>query len=97
MTLLQIEIGEWGVKTFGRNQTIEGLKKHIEKEVSELLVSPNLQNEKEECADIVILLFGIAHRRGFDLIEEVRNKFQVVQRRKWAEPDENGVIQHIKP
>ena len=96
MNQLQTEIGEWGVATFGKNQTPKALISHIVKETIELQLAHNLENEIEECSDIFILLCGIAHQRGFDLMQEARNKFEVIKKRKWGEPDSEGVIQHVK-
>lgn len=94
MNQLQKAIGEWGKETFGNNQTVTGLKKHLEKELAELLSANNFNNEVEECADIVILLMGIAYLKGFDLLTEVEGKFEVIKERQWNEPDLDGVIQH---
>ena len=92
---LQKEIGEWSIATFGNKQSLEGLENHLKKELAELLSAPNFACKIEEASDLLILLFGIAHRRKYNAIEEARRKFEVVKKRKWGHPDIDGVISHV--
>lgn len=91
LTRLQKEIGEWGVKTFPK-ATPDTQLRHLKREVNELFE----QHDPVEAADCLILLLGHAHRRGYDLFEEAVKKFKIIQGRKWAEPDSEGVQEHIR-
>lgn len=88
---LQSEIGHWQANTF-KNQTTKGLINHLREEVEEF----SEEYDPEEAADCLILLLGIAHRRGFRLLYEANLKFKIIQKREWHEPDERGVINHKK-
>lgn len=94
---LQNEVNEWQKETFGNAQTVGGILNHLAKELSELYASPSLENEIEECADMVILLMGYAGIKHFDLLKEVKVKLEVNKRRTWNKPDYDGVISHVKP
>lgn len=49
-----------------------------------------------EAADVLIVLYGVAHMRGFDLHAEVEKKMAVNRARKWqARGDGTGY--HVKP
>ena len=91
----QTEVGLWADQTFPQSSK-HSILKHLEKEIKELIDHEDFDNLKEECADIVMLLIHLAHKNRFNLIEEVDKKFDIVQKRKWAEPDEHGVCLHIK-
>lgn len=87
------KIGEWGDRTFpNRSGSYEGLFAHLKDEVDELAESL----AEDEAADVFILLAHFCHRRGFSLSDAVRDKFAVVQKRRWAPPDERGVRRHIE-
>jgi NTP pyrophosphatase (non-canonical NTP hydrolase) len=107
----QKEVGEWGDETFNakRNYDLQscshGIYKHLVKEVKELydalrqkFVSDNPPtcSVEEELADCFIILIHLAHLHGFDLLEAARNKMDINRKRTWGEPDEDGVIEHIK-
>ncbi len=96
MSILQDMIGEWEIKTFP-DQTIEGMKNHLKREIIEYFNAKDFANEIEESCDIVILLLGIAHRQNYDLLAQIREKFECdLMHRKWGVPDAEGVISHIK-
>jgi hypothetical protein len=98
LTEFQKNVGNWGVKTFPE-LTIAGLVAHIKKEILELeeaLFFKNKQGVSEEASDLLILLLGIAHRVGFDLLETAEEKFDVLLLRDWMPPDEHGVIEHVR-
>lgn len=57
-----------------------------------------LENVKNEFADCFLLLFGSAMTLGYDLegiAELISDKMEVNKKRKWGQPDKNGVIHHI--
>lgn len=98
---LQKEIVEWSTKTFGDRQTSAiPVCNHLLKEVNELKESiSRLDGYKEEFADCFILLIEVANTleiSGDDLIELARQKMEKNKKRKWGQPDENGVIEHIE-
>ncbi len=49
-----------------------------------------------ETADVLIVLYGIAHMRGFDLHAEVDRKMAVNRARKWSARGD-GTGYHVKP
>ena len=54
----------------------------------------------KEFADCFILLFGAAASHGMsyeDICKSIDLKMQININRKWGEPKENGVVNHIKP
>lgn len=72
---------------------------HLGREVAELKEAMNegaVSWIAEESVDIFILLLGIAQRCGFDLLGTAVCKFEALQTRKWAAPDAEGVIEHIR-
>ncbi len=89
---LQELAGNWANETFGKSQTVTGVINHLIKEVCELRDS----NKPDEAADCLLLLFQHAHELGYDLLEEARKKHEINLKRKWREPDEHGVIEHVR-
>lgn len=54
---------------------------------------------KMEYADCLMLLLDSAHHFGIradELIEFTDRKLQINKQRKWGNPDENGVVEHIR-
>lgn len=91
---LQERVGEWGDATFGHEgeQSLEGIVNHLEEEAEEL----GETHDPEEAADCLMLLFQHAHTKGYDLLEETEKKLEVNKDREWGEPDEDGVVRHVK-
>lgn len=97
------EITRWQKETFPHGSNVSKLK-HLEEEIVELMeelksTSPNPENIRNEYADCFILLFGSAHINGYeydDIVNLIRDKFEIVKKRKWGKPDEHGVVKHIK-
>ena len=87
----QREVGEWGNLTFPKG-TPDSLVAHLKKEVDEL----GETHDPEEAADCLLLLLHHAHKCGYDLVIETFRKFKTNKLRKWGEPDENGVVEHIR-
>jgi len=87
----QREVGEWGNAMFPHG-TPDSVVAHLKKEVDELAES----HDAEEAADCLILLLHHAHRCGYDLMSWADWKFQINKKRKWGEPDQNGVVEHIR-
>lgn len=93
----QMEIGEWALNTFGDGQRNTGLMNHLLKEIAELDERVASGGDlSEEAADCLMLLFDLAHRNDFDLLEETLLKLDINKAREWGEIDENGVVEHKK-
>lgn len=102
---LMIEISTRSSQQF---PTLEGTRgiiaklSHLKEEVTELQVAVDNGNKKEindEIADCFMLLFDVAHDLKItenDIIKFSRVKLGINKDRKWSNPDNNGVIHHIK-
>jgi NTP pyrophosphatase (non-canonical NTP hydrolase) len=93
---LQKRVGAWGDATFGAAQTVPGILAHLRRELAELTDAATPENVREEAADVLILLLGLAHQSGFDLLQEGERKLAINQARTWAPPDAEGVISHVQ-
>ena len=89
---LQQRINEWQNKTFPDGSAFT-IYEHLRDEIIELGDS---RGDPEEAADCVILLFGIAGKLGFDLMQEVERKFKINKARKWGKADSRGVVNHVE-
>jgi NTP pyrophosphatase (non-canonical NTP hydrolase) len=95
----QQEVRGWADETFP-GETNESLIRHIREEFEDELV-PAVQGGAdhdlaEELADVTLMIMGIAHRNNIHLQEAMRLKFEKLKKRRWGEPDEFGVVHHIK-
>lgn len=90
---LQKAVGEWAVVTFPKS-TEKTIIAHIRRELDEM--EEEGANLAEESADVLLMLFHIAHRNGFSLASNAAFKFGVVVARKWGEPDSEGVVEHVR-
>jgi NTP pyrophosphatase (non-canonical NTP hydrolase) len=98
MEALQLEIGDWQDATFTEATALSKMS-HLAKEVIELnrvLKEGDSMEILDELADCQHLLFGIASKCGINLYAGTVAKFEVNKNRKWGEPDENGVVEHLK-
>lgn len=89
------EITEWQHKVFTKANTQSKLA-HLQQEVIELVKEPY---SDEEYADCFLLLIGAWESRGKnyeELLQCIRQKFEVNKKRNWGEPDSEGVVNHIK-
>ena len=91
MNEFQKQVGEWADRTFpqSNNGTIT---EHLRREVIELTES----NEPVEAADCFLILLHHAHKNGYDLLSEAKDKFHTVQSREWGNPDAMGVVEHVR-
>ena len=95
----QLFVGRWSVSTFP-TATPDSQLEHLDRELRELRkaqADPEATTEAaaQEAADCALLLFGYAHRQGFDLEAAVLEKHRANQRRDWGPPDEDGVSEHV--
>lgn len=94
----QKEVGKWAVRTF-KGQTVRSCAIHLEKEVKELkkaLEGRDTTKIGMELADCYLLLLDIAYRLDIPLQRAAEIKHQINQDRKWQEPDESGVYEHVR-
>ena len=109
---LDNQITAWAEAQFPRpNRDINPVLAHLRREwnefhaaVSEWSLS-RLRGENDpavrehmfqEAADIRILLTHFVGRLGGNLASETIRKFRDNQTREWGEPDEDGVVEHIR-
>lgn len=91
----------WQRKTFTAS-TPQSKIHHLMEEVMELknaIANESDSEIRKELADCFILLFGVADSLEMewpDVLETIREKFEIIQSRNWGTPDENGVVKHIK-
>ncbi len=98
MEQLQHEIGAWQRKTF-KSATVKSTFAHLAREIIELskAIRDGSYNEVSgEIADCFHLLFGLAEHYDLNAYIAVKHKFEVNKKRKWKQPDESGVCEHIK-
>ena len=100
------EIGQWSELTFSHQNSRSKLH-HLQKEVAELIHAigqessePNKKNEVNlEFADCFILLLDAARKEGLSatiILNAIIEKMEINKARKWGNPDENGVMEHIR-
>lgn len=95
------DIGEWSETTFGVGDRTKPLLEHLKKEVDEAIVTHDIKSIYFDwaLADCFILLFDIMYRNNMTMgqIESViKEKMDVNKKRKWHNPDENGIIEHVR-
>lgn len=86
------EVNEWQTRTFPR-ATPASVVEHLRREVQELVADPT---DLSELADVVFLAVGLAYELGVDLKTVVAEKLAVNLARQWGEPDEHGVVEHVR-
>lgn len=83
----QETIEEWRKATFGSTSTTSRLAARANLEMAELIdalsVSDTNPHAAAECADVVIVLMGVATKLGVDLLAEVEKKMAINRARKW--------------
>ena len=96
MNDLQTRHGYWQQRAFGDSLTDQGLINHMKREILEIEKATRTEEIEEECADLLLLLLGFAHKKGFSLATAAEEKFRKVQQRTWNQPDAEGVIEHVR-
>lgn len=99
MQTLFNKLTSWQRETFGQ-ATVKSKICHLREEVEELLeaVERDSPNRRLEYADCFLLLFGAAEADGMmldDIESAIWEKLHINQKRKWGNPDKNGVVNHI--
>lgn len=97
------EITQWQREVFPTATKFSKLA-HLEQEIEELVMALHNENETElskayEFADCFLLLFGAASAHGMtyeDICCAIDGKMEINKDRKWAKPDKDGIVNHIK-
>ena len=92
---LQDDIGVFTDRVFGHS-TPEAKAMHLAEEAHEAAADPQ---DMLEWADCTILLLDAVRKAGYsteDLYQAVIRKMEINKNRTWGEPDENGVVRHVK-
>lgn len=102
------DVHEWADNTFGKERTALAPLYHLKKEVDEAILAiqnedhlidfQKIRNTKKELADCFILILNATSKYGLtfnDLFETAKDKMKINKSRKWGEPDNNGVVEHI--
>ncbi len=95
----QATINEWIEATFGAAGSNLSVAARANEEMAELLmglaVDDNHPKAVEEAADIAIILYRLAQRRGINLHDAIDAKMAVNRARKWNVANGHGY--HVKP
>jgi NTP pyrophosphatase (non-canonical NTP hydrolase) len=86
----QESIEQWRAETFGPAGSAMRMAARANEEMAELLreiAAGSSDKAAHECADIVILLFGMAEILGIDLLDAVDSKMCVNRLREWTLDD----------
>ena len=99
---LEKGILQWQAETFPQS-TPQGVMIHLQREFAELAeiyylrgTDASVDKLMSELADIFILSVSLADHFERSLINAVIWKMKENKARKWAEPDEEGVIEHVR-
>jgi NTP pyrophosphatase (non-canonical NTP hydrolase) len=99
------EVVEWQDKTFPKSHALAKWNHLFEevRELGEIVEYEHYSNQilefNTEIADCMILLFGIAHKRGMsyeDLHRLIEYKMEINKDRNWGIEDANGIVNHLK-
>jgi NTP pyrophosphatase (non-canonical NTP hydrolase) len=100
---LMDDIKNWSDATVGDSQRTIPILYHLIKEVPELIESiekeETVRTTLFEFADCFMLLLDAASHHGYkadDILLAMSDKLEINKKRKWGEPDENGVVEHIR-
>lgn len=102
---LMDDISAWADATFGAERKTVAPLHHLKKEAAEAIeaierAEPNRSTAGVlELADCFILVLNACALYGLTASEVIRAanyKLETCKKRKWGEPDENGVVEHIR-
>lgn len=94
----QSSISKWATETFGEMKSVDVAYDRFYKEVEELeskITLHKLYEARSECADVLITLYHLCTKLGFNLREEVNKKMVINRNRKW-QLHGDGTAQHIE-
>lgn len=93
---LQNELAEWSDQQFGYNRSPIRPIKHLQREVEELLQSPDDPMEYADCLLLIIDAFRMAGGNADELIKYGFQKLEINRQRQWGTPDADGVTEHVR-
>jgi len=93
---LQDDLAEWSDTAFGVGRSPSAPIAHLCKEVIELAESPCDVTEAADCLMLLLDINRMAGRTADILLEACFDKLEVNKGREWGEPDEYGVVEHIR-
>lgn len=94
--VLQNQLGEWSDSTFGLRRPPIAPLAHLVKELGELLECPADRMEYADCLMLLLDAYRMTGRSADDLVQACYEKLEINKQRKWGEPDEHGVVEHIR-
>lgn len=94
---VKLAIAEFSDRKFGKERPYTSPLYHLKLEVQETIEDGDIM----EYADCLLLLmdsFRMKYpgKHSDELLKACFDKLEICETRKWGEPDENGVFQHIK-
>lgn len=93
---LQDGIANWSDSTFGAGRPATTPLHHLAKEVAELIESPEDRMEYADCLMLLLDAYRMCGGSADDLVAACYEKLAINQERAWGQPDENGVVEHIR-
>jgi hypothetical protein len=88
----------WQRRTFGSSPDVRGSLNHLQKELSEIAISP-VGEAYEECVDVVFLAWQIAWKTGCSPARfawALWRKLFINVRREWPKPVDGEPTEHIR-
>jgi len=105
---IQNQIKKWSDDSFGSHRTGKPIAHHLKKEIDEVIEAIENYHQDPtdktktrvlfEIADCMMLLLDVASHENITfnlLMDAVAEKLEINKKRKWGEPDDNGVVEHI--
>lgn len=100
------EIQRWQNETFGKPRGFDGMwsaVKHLREELHDEIL-PHLDDNDEqtthylaeELADLIFLAIQGLHHLDRNAEYALKDKLEKNKARKWQEPDEDGIVRHVK-
>jgi hypothetical protein len=93
---LQLELHRWADQQFGYERHPRGAIAHLVKEVQELAEAPHDALEYVDCLTLLLDAASNAHISIDNLLEIAWDKLDENRHREWGEPDEDGVVEHVR-
>lgn len=91
-----VDIVEWQRETFPK-ATTHSRKTHLSKELKELKTALDEGRiDWLEVADVLFMIIALADGEDVDLEGLLEDKFDINKNRVWGEPDEDGVVEHVR-
>jgi hypothetical protein len=93
---LQNKIAKWSDKTFGYDRNPCAPLAHLMKEVAETATNYTDIMEYADCMMLILDSARMAGHSATEILKATYKKLAINKKRKWGEPDNNGVVEHIR-